>query len=116
MTPDDSRLLVRLQGLREEANTAAAIVSVEHQNELAEYRAAITRGVTETLRRIQTEVSEVSGGSAICADLTRQAAEYIDWLQWTFWDLPHFALALRLPPERLASGVASCGLVYLAIR
>lgn len=116
MTSDHSRLLSRLQVLREEANDAAAVVSVEHKNELEEYRAAITRGVTETLERIQAEVSEISGGSAICVDLTRQTAEYIDWLQWTFWDLPHFAVALRLPPERLASGVASCGLVYLAIR
>ena len=40
----------------------------------------------------------------------------MSWLQWTFWDLPYFAVAARPDPAAFRKAIATCGVVYLSIR
>jgi SAM-dependent methyltransferase len=87
-----------------------------HGADVERYRLVVTESVQAHLERFQGELERISGGNAVCRDLGRKAASYLDWLQWTFWDLPHFAVALALPEERLGQAVSTCGMAYLASR
>lgn len=106
----------RLGALERRLAAAGAGFVAAHAAELDAYRAEISAGIGEALARLRQDVEELSGGNPLATELARQTAEYVDWLQWTLWDLPYLAVALRPDPERLRRGVASCGLLYLSIR
>lgn len=87
-----------------------------HGADVERYRLVVSRSVQAHLDRFQGELDRISGGNEVCRQLGSKTAAYLDWLQWTFWDLPHFAVAMRLPEERLHQAVTSCGMAYLASR
>ena len=87
-----------------------------HGADVERYRLVVTRSVQAHLERFQAELDRISEGNDLSRQLGSKAAAYLDWLQWTFWDLPHFAVAMRLPEERLRQAVTSCGMAYLASR
>ena len=35
----------------------------------------------------------MSEGNQTCERLSLDATAYLDWLQWTFWDFPSYALS-----------------------
>lgn len=107
-----ARLLAERRPLRE----AATAFEQTHADDLERYRGAISEALRAALDRLAKDVETLSGGNPLCGALVRQAGEYVDWLQWTFWDLPHFALETRPKPARFGRAVAASGLVYLAIR
>ncbi len=84
--------------------------------EAERFRTIVTESVKEYEAKFRAELERVSGGNRTCADLGEKTAAYLDWLQWTFWDLPHFALALSISGERLRMAVQSCGMAYLSLR
>lgn len=104
-----SHLRIRL---REEAEGFLA----GHGAEVEAWKREISAGMGEALESLRREVESVSGGNPLAVEVARQATEYVDWLQWTLWDLPAYAVALKPEPERFRRTVASCGLVYLSIR
>jgi len=87
-----------------------------HGADVEAYRAHIRDGLTDALARLRQGVGDASGRNKVCRDIVEQASEYVDWLQWSLWDLPYFAVALRPTPERFRRAVAGCGLVYLSAR
>ncbi len=105
-----------LAALGEQLAAAGEGFVERHGAEMEAYRAEISAGIGEALARLREDVAELSGDNPLAVEVARQTAEYVDWLQWTLWDLPYLAVALRPEPRRLRRTVAACGLVYLAIR
>ncbi len=111
-----SDMLVELHRLQDEAQAAAAEFMSVHAQTVEPYRAEISVGLQQVLDRLRADVRAVSGGNKVCEELTAQAAQYVDWLQWSLWDLPYFAVALRPSAPCFRNAVAACAQVYLAIR
>jgi SAM-dependent methyltransferase len=102
--------------LREGTQTATSEFMAQYGDVMEAYRAEISNGIVAALERLRRDVGEISGQNRICEELARQTTEYVEWLQWTFWDLPYFAVATRPAPEQFRAGVVSCGMIYLSIR
>ena len=102
--------------LRRETRTAMTAFQADLGPDIETYRKHISDGVVEALDRFRSDIAALSGNNEMCTELTRQAADYVDWLQWTFWDLPHFAVAIEPEASSFRHSVASCGLIYLSIR
>lgn len=109
-------LVERIDDLARQVERSEATFLQQHGEDVEVYRRAITEGVKEILAGLRASVAEIAGDSAVCRQLVDQAAEYVDWLQWTLWDLPYFAVAMRPPLERFREAVAACGLAYLSLR
>jgi hypothetical protein len=105
-----------LERLREDAQAATDEFMAQYGDLMQAYRAEISSGIVAALERMRRDVGEISGHNRICEELAKQASEYVEWLQWTFWDLPYFAVASKPTPEQFRAGVVSCGMVYLSIR
>ena len=80
------------------------------------YRATIREAVHEFVEELRANIGQVAAGNALCDEVAGRAGQYLDWLQWSFWDLPYLAIALDLPHDRLRKGVKSCGMAYLSLR
>jgi SAM-dependent methyltransferase len=106
----------RLARLRDEADSAATDFASQYEDDVAAYRVVISDAINENLRRLQDSVQETSAGSQVCAQLVKQSAEYVDWLQWSLWDLPYFAVAVRPPMDHFRAAVGACALTYLSAR
>lgn len=106
----------QIAALNEETEAAAASFLERHRAEVEQYRAELTQSVKLAKERLEQDVAEISADNPLCLQLVGQANEYIDWLQWSLWDLPYFAVAIRPDFERFRKRVAACALVYLAGR
>ncbi len=116
MTTDRSSLLADLVRLRSRCDEAAERLLHEHGPAIEAYREEVSAAVGDALRRLRGSVDELTGGNRLCLEVADQTRDYVEWLQWTFWDLPYFALPARPEPDRFRHAVASCGLVYLSAR
>jgi 2-polyprenyl-3-methyl-5-hydroxy-6-metoxy-1,4-benzoquinol methylase len=105
-----------LDRLREETGIAADRFLKQYGDQVDEYRRTITTGLKEALSHLEQDVSATTANNPMCRQLITQAAEYIDWLQWSLWDIPFFAVALRPSLQQFGEAVAACGIVYLSIR
>jgi SAM-dependent methyltransferase len=105
-----------MQDLHEVCAQAAKGFDDIHGGRVELYRTAIRDGVREFTIHLQDHLREVSGGDPSCAQLGAKVTEYLEWLQWTFWDLPYYALCMQLPDERLRQAVRTCGMTYLSLR
>jgi 2-polyprenyl-3-methyl-5-hydroxy-6-metoxy-1,4-benzoquinol methylase len=85
-------------------------------DQIEDYRAAVREGVRDFTKLLEGKLSEISDGNQTCAELGVKTSEYLDWLQWTFWDLPYFAFCLHLPSDRVRDAVCTCGMAYLSLR
>jgi SAM-dependent methyltransferase len=112
----DEATLRALDRLRQTCAAESAAFRASHAAAVDHYRALISSGVTASLAALRADVAALTDDNPICNELVDLAAEYVDWLQWTFWDLPYFAVALRPGDDELRESVAACGQVYLAIR
>ena len=106
----------RLAHLRADLAADAEAFQLAHGDLIADYRRQISSGVQETLRAWGDDLGRLAGDNLLCRRLAEATAEYVDWFQWALWDLPAFAVALRAEREPFRRAVASCGMVYLAIR
>jgi len=106
----------RMQGLRQTCAQAANGFDEIHEDRIGLYRAAVRDGVREFSMLLQDHLGETSGGDPSCAQLGSKISEYLEWLQWTFWDLPYYALCMQLPEDRLRETVRTCGMAYLSLR
>jgi 2-polyprenyl-3-methyl-5-hydroxy-6-metoxy-1,4-benzoquinol methylase len=106
----------KLRILAEDCRTAKSEFDARFGGVIEGYREAITVAVQSFVSDLRDMASRVGGHNLVCDNLAERAGEYLDWLQWTFWDLPYFASALRLPIDRLREGVKSCGMAYLSLR
>lgn len=104
-----------LDALREQTATAARAFNSRYENEVAVYRHAIAGGINAILDDLRQEVERASDNNTV-AMTVNQIRDYVHWLQWTLWDLPYFAVALRPPMDRFRRAVSACGLVYLSMR
>jgi SAM-dependent methyltransferase len=118
LDPSAGRLeqVAAIARLREILRDASASFVTKHQAETDGYRAEISAGVAEALDQLRRDADELSGGDPLTHALIEQASEYIDWMQWAFWDLPFFAAVLRPDRARFRRLTAACGLVYLSFR
>ena len=102
--------------LRRQLATAGEQFEELHREPIEAFRLEISGGIHDALSELKRDVAELSGDNPLCSEILILSGEYIDWLQWTFWDLPYFAVALRPDKPRFRRTVAACGLVFLAIR
>lgn len=105
-----------LERLRAHARESTEAFLAEHGETVEAYRGDVTRAVDGALDRLRRDLEELTGHNRTCRELVDQSKEYVSWLQWTLWDLPYLAVAMRPPRARFRDDVAACGLVYLAIR
>ncbi len=113
MTPTD---LALLGTLAEESAAAAEQFHAEHEAALEDYRQHLTVGIKAANERLRLDVAEIAGEHPLCVALAGQVTEYVDWLQWSLWDLPYFAVTIQPDPDRFRIRAASCAQVYLAGR
>jgi len=109
-------LVDRIDNLARQVEQSEATFLQLHGEDVETYRVAITEGVKDILAGLRAGVHEIAGDSEVCRQLVDQSAEYVDWLQWTLWDLPYFAVAMRPPMDRFREAVAACALAYLSLR
>jgi|GEM_PF-1104652 2-polyprenyl-3-methyl-5-hydroxy-6-metoxy-1,4-benzoquinol methylase len=102
--------------LRENLEKAASIFTSQYASDIEIYRQQISLGLDTALEQMQTMIQETSGGNLACARLLEQVREYVSWMQWSLWDLPYFAIALRPSLDSFRQAVTACGLVYISIR
>jgi 2-polyprenyl-3-methyl-5-hydroxy-6-metoxy-1,4-benzoquinol methylase len=106
----------RLAALRRRLGAESDAFLAAHGAEMESYKREIAAAVGEALGAFRRDVAALSGGNPLAEEVARQTSDYVDWLQWTLWDFPAYAVALRPEPERFRRTVAACGLVYLSIR
>ncbi len=112
----DPHLLAEIEALGRALASSGAEFETQHADALERYRRSISQGIHEALVELQQDVARLSGKNPLCTEILLLAADYADWLQWTFWDLPYFGIALDAPEEDFRRTVSACGLVYLSIR
>ncbi|MDQ5822886.1 MAG: class I SAM-dependent methyltransferase [Chloroflexota bacterium] len=105
-----------LETLRRELQLSATAFLDAYGDEVEVYRAEISAGISESLARLQQSLADISGADKTCVQLGEQIAEYVNWLQWSLWDMPYLAAVLRPPAGRFRKAAAACGLVYLSLR
>jgi hypothetical protein len=105
--------LQALAQLRGQTERASAAFLERHEAEVERYRREISIGVVAALERLSRDVGEITGNNPLNVELMQQASDYIEWLQWSFWDLPYIAVALEPDAEEFRGAVAACGMVYL---
>jgi hypothetical protein len=113
---DRSALLEAIGALRENCRPSADLFPRRHASALAAYRKAISEGLNRSLRRLRQHVQTLSHGNAFATEVSQQISSYVDWLQWSLWDLPFFGVALHIPVRRFRTTVIGCALTYLSAR
>ncbi len=116
LNASEGRLSQALQAIVDRGEAARQRLAGDHAAELEQHRSTIRQAVQRAAEALERNVAEVTGRNPTCERLVKNVNRYVDWLQWSLWDLPHLAVALRLDSQRLAQGVASCGMVYLSMR
>lgn len=87
-----------------------------HGHRIEQYRAAVRAGVRDFIAKLQEDLRSASGNNRTCAEFGARISDYLEWLQWSFWDLPYFALPMGISDERLREAVRTCGMAYLSLR
>ncbi len=109
-------LLAELDAQHSLATKAAERINSDNSEDLASYRGEIRAAVHNGIERLRSEVKEISFDNALCEGLIDKTSNYLDWLQWTLWDLPYIALSVRPEPCRFREDLAGCALIYFACR
>lgn len=105
-----------VEQLRGACAEAARELDHRHGARIDAYRGVVRDAVREFTEHLQADVRSVSGGNATADRVVQETSGYLDWLQWTFWDLPHYSLCLDLSDEHLRRAVRTCGMAYLSLR
>jgi len=109
-------LAQRLDVLERDARAAGERFMETHGEEVELYRREITRGILTAGERLRADVDEITAGNPLCTQIAKQLTDYLEWLQWSLWDLPYFAVPIGIDPEAFRERIAGCGYVYLAGR
>jgi SAM-dependent methyltransferase len=111
---------VDVRGVLEEielsCNHAADRFRTAHGEQVENYRRLIGEGIDDALAELQAEMSTISGGNEVVRYVGDQMSAYVEWMQWSLWDLPVLAVALGPDPDDFRDAVTACGLAYVAIR
>jgi SAM-dependent methyltransferase len=110
------QLRQQLVDLEQESRLAGERFLAAHGEDVELYRREISRAIVDASDRLRDDVAEITAGNPFCAAITAQLCDYVEWLQWSLWDLPYFAATLAVDPETFRERVAGCGYVYLAGR
>ncbi len=102
--------------LRQASSQATERFLAEHQAQVEQFRESLSAAMQTASARLKRDVADISGGSNVCTQLVDQATTYVDWLQWSLWDLPYFAVPLDLDPQTFGARVADCAFIYLSGR
>lgn len=108
--------LAELATMAESWRVAAARFRTDNEACVETYRREISDGMEEALQLLREQVRTISGGNEVAQRLCAQTTEYATWMQWSLWDLPTFAVAIRPKLADFRAAVTACGLVYTAIR
>jgi 2-polyprenyl-3-methyl-5-hydroxy-6-metoxy-1,4-benzoquinol methylase len=116
MKSEAEAVVEKMGGLRRTCASAADGLDDSCRESVERYRTAVREGVRDFAAVLCNHLRETSDGDPRCAHLGSKISEYLEWLQWTFWDLPYYALCMRLPDDRVRQAVRTCGMVYLSLR
>ena len=106
----------QLHDLERTARAAGERFRASHGEGVERYRREISDGIAAAGERLRADVAEITANNALCTTLTKQLCDYVEWLQWSLWDLPYFAVPIGIDPDTFRQRVAGCGYVYLAGR
>jgi SAM-dependent methyltransferase len=109
-------MLAALEEQRARVQPAIAQVTDRHQKVIDQYRYVAGRALREGIEALRQNVSEASGGNPFCEEILHRTSDYLQWLTWTLWDLPHFAAAIRPDPERFRELLKGASLLYFSGR
>jgi len=112
-SPDLNRQLIDLE---RDARAASERFLATYGEDVEFYRREISRGIVAAGERLRADVAEITAGNTLCTTITGQLCDYVEWLQWSLWDLPYFAVPIGPDPETFRNRIAGCGYVYLAGR
>jgi SAM-dependent methyltransferase len=116
MSSSYDQQLAELAAVHETCGRAADTFLERHQADLDAYRSQISAGIDGALERLRKDADQLSGGNRMVRKLIDEAAKYVSWMQWSLWDLPAFAVAIKPDPDAFRRQVTACGMVYIAIR
>jgi SAM-dependent methyltransferase len=106
----------QLAELQRQGRAAGERFLAQYGEDVELYRREISRAIVGAGERLRADVAEITAGNPLCTALTDQLCDYVEWLQWSLWDLPYFAATMDLDAETFHERVAGCGYVYLAGR
>ena len=106
----------QLVDLERDARAASERFLATYGEDVERYRREISRGIVDAGERLRADVAEITAGNSLCTTITGQLCDYVEWLQWSLWDLPYFAVPIGVDPETFRDRIAGCGYVYLAGR
>ena len=106
----------QLHDLERTARAAGERFMATHGEGVELYRREISDGIAAAGERLRADVAEITANNALCTTLTQQLCDYVEWLQWSLWDLPYLAVPIGIDPDTFRQRVAGCGYVYLAGR
>ncbi len=106
----------KLSELQRSGALAAKEFEKRHGAEVEAYRQAISESVMEVVQKLKQDVLTLSGGNTTAKMVVGHLTDYVDWLQWTFWDLPYFAVSLRPSKQEFGAAISACGMIYLSMR
>jgi SAM-dependent methyltransferase len=113
---DRTPLLAGLSDLRTRGEAASRQLDDLVGAQVAVYRGEVNAAVRNGIESLRSIVSKASGGHPFCEELMDRTGEYLDWLQWTLWDLPAFAAAIQPDPAAFRPALTGCALIYFAGR
>jgi SAM-dependent methyltransferase len=113
---DRDNLLAAIEELRRSGEKAKAEVNILLGESVVLYRQEVQAAVAEGTARLRQLVAEASGNNPFCTDLLAKTSSYLDWLQWTLWDLPVFAAVTRPDPAQFRERLSATSLIYFGGR
>ena len=90
-SPDLNRQLIDLE---RDARAGSERFLATYGEDVELYRREISRGIVAAGERLRADVAEITAGNTLCTTITGQLCDYVEWLQWSLWDLPYFAVPM----------------------
>ncbi|HEX6086970.1 MAG TPA: class I SAM-dependent methyltransferase [Thermoanaerobaculia bacterium] len=107
---------LRLAALERDARIAGEQFMAAHGEEVEAYRKEISTAIDAAGRKLLADVGDITANNLLCTTITKQLVDYVEWLQWSLWDLPYFAVPIGIDRDAFRERLAGCGYVYLAGR
>ena len=111
-----SELTLALNGQKRRFESVIPNIQERHGTLIEHYRDLAGQAVRESIQGLRENISKASGGNRFCEQILNRAGDYLQWLTWTLWDLPHFAAAIRPDPERFRDLLRGASLLYFSGR
>ena len=99
------------------ALTAARVEAEAHFQDLIEqYREEAGNAVRQGIKQLASNLASASGNDPVCQEILTAASDYLQWMTWTLWDLPYYAVAIRPDLDAFRERLSGVSLIYFSGR